>query len=97
MAGDQHGRYYAQELAVDQNANIREQIQSALDEGDRHEWHLVGVSDVMAEHVILFWDTERPSFGISHRQWPVLSWLGASAIGAVARGGSSREPESVRR
>jgi hypothetical protein len=53
---------------VDQNANIREQIQSALDEGDRHEWHLVGVSDVMAEHVILFWDTERPSFGISHRQ-----------------------------
>ncbi len=68
MAGDQHGRYYAQELAVGQNANIREQIQGALDEGDRHEWHLVGVSDVMAEHVILFWDTERPSFGISHRQ-----------------------------
>jgi len=68
MAGDQHGRYYAQELAVDQNANIREQIQGALDEGGRHEWHLVGVSDVMAEHVILFWDTERPSFGISHRQ-----------------------------
>jgi hypothetical protein len=53
---------------VDQNAKIREQIQSALDEGNRHEWHLVGVSDVMAEHVILFWDTERPSFGISHRQ-----------------------------
>jgi hypothetical protein len=26
------------------------------------------VSDVMAERsVILFWDTERPSFGISHR------------------------------
>jgi hypothetical protein len=24
---------------------------------------------VMADHgVILFWDTERPSFGISHRQ-----------------------------
>jgi hypothetical protein len=68
MAGDQHGRYYAQELVVDQNANIREQIQSALEEGDRHEWHLVGVSDVMTEHVILFWDTERPSFGISHRQ-----------------------------
>jgi hypothetical protein len=69
MAGEQHGRYYAQELAVDQNANVREQIQSALDEGDRHEWHLVGVSDVIADHgVILFWDTERTSFGISHRQ-----------------------------
>ena len=67
MAGDQHGRYYAQELAVEQNANIREQIQSALDEGDRREWHLAGVSDVKEEHVILFWDTERPSFGISHR------------------------------
>jgi hypothetical protein len=68
MADQPRGRYYAQELAVDQNANIREQIQSALDEGDRHDWHLAGVSDVMAEHVILFWDTERPSFGISHRQ-----------------------------
>jgi hypothetical protein len=45
-----------------------EQIQNALDEGDHHDWHLVGVSDVMAERsVILFWDTERPSFGISHR------------------------------
>ena len=68
MVDQPRGRYYAQELAVDQNANVMEQIQSALDEGDRHEWHLVGVSDVMAEHVILFWDTERPSFGISHRQ-----------------------------
>ena len=68
MAEQQHGRYYAQELAVDQNANVREQIQNALDEGDRHDWHLVGVSDVMAEHsVVLFWDTERSSFGISHR------------------------------
>ena len=68
MAGQQHGRYYAQELAVDQNANVMEQIQTALDEGDHHDWHLVGVSDVMAEHgVILFWDTERPSYGISHR------------------------------
>jgi hypothetical protein len=65
---DQHGRYYAQELAVDQNANVMEQIQKALDEGEHHDWHLVGVSDVMAEHgVILFWDTERPSFGRTSR------------------------------
>ena len=69
MTDQPHGRYYAQEVAVDQNANVMEQIQSALDEGDHHDWHLVGVSDVMAEHgVSLFWDTERPSFGISHRQ-----------------------------
>ena len=68
MAEQHHGRYYAQEVAVDQNANVMEQIQNALDEGDHHDWHLVGVSDVMAEHgVILFWDTERSSFGISHR------------------------------
>jgi hypothetical protein len=68
MADKQHGRYYAQELMVDQNANVREQIQNALDEGDNHDWHLVGVSDVLPERgVILFWDTERPSFGISHR------------------------------
>ena len=68
MADQQHGRYYAQELAVDWNANVMEQIQNALEQGDRHDWHLVGVSDVMAEHgVILFWDNERPSFGISHR------------------------------
>ncbi|GEM_PF-3732765 len=55
MAEQHQGRYYAQEIAVDQNANVREQIQSALDEGAHHDWHLVGVSDVMAEHsVILF-------------------------------------------
>jgi hypothetical protein len=68
MAEQRHGRYYAQELMVDQNANVREQIQNALDEGDTHEWHLIGVSDVQPGHgVILFWDTERPSYGISHR------------------------------
>jgi hypothetical protein len=68
MADQQHGRYYAQELAVDQNANVREQIQNALDEGEQHEWHLVGVSDVVAEHgVILFWDTARPGFGRTSR------------------------------
>jgi hypothetical protein len=68
MAEQHHGRYYAQEVAVDQDANVMEQIQNALDEGDHHDRHLVGVSDVMAERsVILFWDTERPSFGISHR------------------------------
>ena len=68
MADQQHGRYYAQELAVDQNANVRGQIQYALDEGEHHEWHLVGVSDVVAEHgVDLFWDTARPGFGSTSR------------------------------
>ncbi|WP_290648323.1 hypothetical protein [Aquisalimonas sp.] len=68
MAVQDRGRYYAQEVTVDQDANVREQIQNALDEGDQHNWHLVGVSDVMAGRtVMLFWDTERPSFGITHK------------------------------
>ena len=59
-----HGRYFAQELMLDQTLNIREQIQDALDAGESQEWHLVGVSDVLPERgVILFWDTSRPSFG----------------------------------
>jgi hypothetical protein len=66
MAEQRHGRYYAQELMMDQTANIREQIQDALDAGETQEWHLVGVSDVLPERgVILFWDTARPSFGRS--------------------------------
>jgi hypothetical protein len=63
-----HGRYFAQELAIDREANVREQIQDALDAGERREWHLAGVSDVAPESgVVLFWDTARPSFGKSLR------------------------------
>jgi hypothetical protein len=59
-----HGRYFAQELLLDQSGNTREQIQDALDAGERQEWHLVGVSNVLPEQdVILFWDTSKPSFG----------------------------------
>jgi hypothetical protein len=47
MAEQHHGRYYAQELMMDQDANIRELIQDALDSGEHHEWHLVGASDVV--------------------------------------------------
>jgi hypothetical protein len=63
-----HGRYFAQELMLDQRGNTREQIQVALDASERQEWHLVGVSAVLPERgVILFWDTSRPSFGRSSR------------------------------
>jgi hypothetical protein len=68
MAKQRHGRFYAQELMMDQDANSREQIQDALDAGERQEWHLVGVSDVLPERgVILFWDTARPGFGRTSR------------------------------
>jgi hypothetical protein len=63
-----HGRFFAQELMLDQSRNIREQIQDALDAGESQEWHLVGVSDVLPDRgVILFWDTAKPSFGRSAR------------------------------
>jgi len=63
MAEERHGRYYAQELMIDPDANHREQIQDALDAGERREWHLLGVSDVLPKRgVILFWDTASPSF-----------------------------------
>jgi hypothetical protein len=69
MAEQRHGRYYAQELMMDQeDANVRELIQDALDAGEHHEWHLVGVSDVVAgQGVMLFWDTSRPGFGRTSR------------------------------
>lgn len=64
MTDQPHGRYFAQELAPDQDAELRGRIQDALDAGERWEWHLVGVSEVPPEHrIVLFWDTARPSFG----------------------------------
>jgi hypothetical protein len=49
---------------LDQDAEASEQIQDALDAGERQNWHLVGVSDLPQKGgVILFWDTKRPSFG----------------------------------
>ena len=69
MTEQQHGRFFAQELMLDQSVNIREQIQDALDAGESQEWHLVGVSDVLPERgVILFWDTSMPSFGRTSRR-----------------------------
>lgn len=68
MAEQRHGRYYAQELVLDQEGDIRGQIQDALDAGDGPEWHLVGVSDALpGRGVILIWDTARPGFGSTSR------------------------------
>jgi hypothetical protein len=63
-----HGRYFAEGLIPHQRENTREQIQDALDAGERKEWHLVGVLNVLPERgVILFWVTSKPSFGRSSR------------------------------
>ena len=45
MTDQPHGRYFAQELMLDQGAEAREQIQHALDAGQSEKWHL-GVSNV---------------------------------------------------
>jgi hypothetical protein len=69
VTDQRHGRYYAQELVLDPNADGLRQIQEALDGGDRREWQLIGVSNVLLDRgMILFWDTERPSFGISEHR-----------------------------
>ena len=65
MTEPRHGRFYAQELVLDLNANVREQIQEALDANEAQDWHLVGVAkNVPGEGgVMLFWDTARAGFG----------------------------------
>ena len=69
MTEQLHERFFAQELMPNQRVNIKEQIQEALDAGERKEWHLVGVSNVLPEGgVILFWDTSRLSFGRTSRR-----------------------------
>ncbi len=45
MTDQLHGRYFAQELMLDQDAEAREQIQDALDAGQSQKWHLVGLPD----------------------------------------------------
>ena len=39
MTEPRHRRYYAQELVLDPNANVREQIQEALDANEGQDWH----------------------------------------------------------
>ena len=69
MTEQLHERFFAQELMPNHRENTTEQIQEALDAGERKEWHLVGVSNVLPEgSVILFWDTSRPSFGRTSRR-----------------------------
>ena len=64
MTEQPHGRYFAEELVLEEGADARGCIQHSLDAGERRKWRLVGVSDVPpGRPVVLFWDTIRPSFG----------------------------------
>ena len=58
----EHGRYYAEYVRLD--TDEPRGVQAVLDEKDGREWHLVGVAGGLPENgAILFWDTQRPSFG----------------------------------
>jgi len=64
MTDQPHGRYFVQELVLEEDADARGRVQHALDTGERKKWHLVGASGVSpGRRVLLFWDTIRPSFG----------------------------------
>lgn len=57
-----HGRYYAEYVRL--APNEPQGIQALLDERDGGGWHLVGVAGGLPEDgAILFWDTQKPSFG----------------------------------
>lgn len=58
----EHGRYYAEYVRL--SSSDPREVQALLDEKDGREWHLVGVAGGFPEGgVMLFWDTQRPSFG----------------------------------
>ena len=62
-ANRSHGRYYAEHVRTI-SGDPREQLQALLDEKDAQEWHLVGVVGGLPDGgIMLFWDTQRPSFG----------------------------------
>src|SRR3712207_4779906 len=44
---DFSSKFPPRRVMMDPDANIREQIQDALNAGERREWHLVGVSGVL--------------------------------------------------
>ncbi len=62
------GRYYAEHVRLNQDAEPQEQLQGVLDAAEAKEWHLVGVAGGLPEGgMVLFWDTKRPSFGRTSR------------------------------
>ncbi len=55
MTEQPHGRYFAEELVLEEGADARGRIQHSFDAGERRKWRLVEVSDVPPERrVVLF-------------------------------------------
>ena len=53
-------RYYAQHASLDAGEGVSSEaaLQAAINEGARHSWKLVGVTqDPTSDNVILVWDT----------------------------------------
>ncbi|WP_152670544.1 hypothetical protein [Rubrobacter aplysinae] len=65
MAVGDKSRYYAEEVELEADADLRGQLQRTLDLGERKDWHLMGVSSLPNDNVILFWDTTRPNYARS--------------------------------
>lgn len=62
--GHPRGRYYAEYVRVTRETDPQEQLQGLLDAAEAKEWHLVGVAGGLPDGgLLLFWDTQRPSFG----------------------------------
>ncbi len=59
-----HGRYFAEYVRVTYETEIQGQLHEVLETAEKKEWHLVGVAGGLPDGgMILFWDTQRPSFG----------------------------------
>ncbi len=64
MESRSHGRYFAEYVRVTHETELQEQLQGVFDTAEKKEWHLVGVAGGLPDGgMILFWDTQRPSFG----------------------------------
>ncbi len=64
MESRSHGRCFAEYVRVTYETEIQGQLQGILDTAERKEWHLVDVAGGLPDGgMILFWDTQRPSFG----------------------------------
>ncbi len=62
--GRPRGRYHAEYVRVSEETDPQAQLQDILASAEAKEWQLVGVAGGLpGGGMVLFWDTQRPSFG----------------------------------